>query len=72
MSKLMWTFDISPAEGETQLPRDYVDDVQKAYTDGFVFAPRPFRAKFTVRTPGHREIIERENKLAQEMLAKYE
>ena len=77
MAKLMWTFDIIPvehngADGRWQTPRDHVDDVQNAYNDGFVFAPRPFRAKFTPRSAKHKEITEHDFGLAKEILSKYD
>ncbi len=80
MAKLMWTFDIRPLKNgmldgnnnKYHNPREYAGDMQTAYTDGFVFAPRPFRASFTVRSARHREIIEREYKQAREFLSKYE
>ena len=50
MVKLLWGFEIEPAEGQGR-----IDD--KAWTSGFLTKPLPFEAKFTVRSPRHGEVI---------------
>ena len=53
MAKLMWGFDIEPAEGQGK-----IDD--KAWTAGFLTKPLPFKASFGVRSSRHERVIRRE------------
>ena|ERR1700761_112527 len=69
MAKLLWTFDISPIE-ETCDNSD--EDIRRGYNDGFVFAPRPFKAKLMVRSDKHRKVVEQDYESAKELLSKYE
>ena len=68
MAKIAWTFDIS--SDPTSPPLD--TDVGSGYSDGFVLGPKPFSASFTVRSPLHREVIEREFQQAKTFFQKYE
>ena len=54
MAKIMWGFDISPAEGAAKV------DPDKNWTPGFLTKPLPFEAKFTSRSQQHEAVIRRD------------
>ena len=54
MAKIMWAFDITPDDGSAKV------DPDKNWTTGFLTKPLPFKAKFTVRSQRHEEVIRRE------------
>ena len=68
MAKIAWAFNISADPTSPQLDTD----VGSGYSDGFVLGPKPFSASFAVRSPQHREVIEREFRLAKTFFQKYE
>ncbi|KAJ9609992.1 hypothetical protein H2200_006322 [Cladophialophora chaetospira] len=67
MAKLAWAFDI---KADPKSPPCL--DERDLYTDGFVGAPHPFPAVFTIRSEKHKEVLEKEYGVAQEFLRKYE
>lgn len=68
MAKIAWAFNISADPTATPLDTDACS----GYSDGFVLGPKPFWASFTVRSPQHREVIEREFREAKNFFQKYE
>jgi len=68
MAKIAWAFTIS---ADPNLPT-LDTDVGSGYSDGFVVGPKPFSASFAVRSPQHREVIEREFGQAKTIFQKYE
>lgn len=48
------------------------DSIATEWTDGFLTAPKPYPVTLTVRTPQHREVIEKEYADAQRIFAEYE
>ena len=73
MAKLLWMFDISPPADGSLAPgystvSDYVDDVQFAYDDGFVFGPRHFKASFKPRSEKRRLVVEKEYEESQRQI----
>lgn len=69
MSRMAWAFNITADLDSSSPPHS---DVEADYTDGFVFSPKPFTARFTIRSPQHRDAIEREYEKAKEFFARYE
>jgi hypothetical protein len=67
MAKMAWGFDI---KADPHSPPEV--DPKVLYTDGFVGAPHPFAAIFTVRSEKHKEILEEDYQQAEEFLRKYE
>ena len=67
MAKMAWAFDIT---ADPNKPPD--QDIKTGFTDGFVFSAHPFTAQFTVRSPKHGEIIEREFEEAKAFFQKYD
>ena len=68
MAKIAWAFDISADPTSPQLDLD----VSSGYSDGFVLGPKPFTASFAVRSPQHKEVIEKEFRQAGTFYQKYE
>ena len=68
MAKIAWAFNIKADAGAPPLNLD----VETGYSDGFVFGPNPFSASFTVRSPRHQEVIEREYQEAMTFFQNYE
>lgn len=58
MAKLLWAFDIELGLSEVTGKQEEIDDI--AGTEGFVFAPTPFKAVFRPRGPWARDLIERQ------------
>lgn len=58
MAKLAWTFDLSPGEGMTSADVD--DDIDTAYLEGFLIAPKKFPIRIVPRSERHRRVVERE------------
>ncbi|MCJ1409174.1 hypothetical protein MMC19_003252 [Ptychographa xylographoides] len=63
VSKLVWAFDILPIQGRVY---DVFD-----YTEGFNIRPRKFECVIRVRSEAHKRVVERENRAAEELLARY-
>ncbi|MCJ1376168.1 hypothetical protein MMC20_007408 [Loxospora ochrophaea] len=63
LSKLLWAYDILPIEGTRY---DIFD-----YTDGFNSRPRSFECTVRVRNERHKEVLEREMKGAEQVMAAY-
>lgn len=68
MAKITWAFTIS---ADLSLPPPDTD-VKSGYSDGFVLGPKSFSASFAVRSPQHREVIEKEFQQAKTFFRKYE
>ena len=67
MAKLTWGFEISAD------PDSAVDEnVKTGYSDGFVFSPNSFRARFVPRSQKHKDVIVREYAAARAIFAQYE
>ncbi|PVH83171.1 putative cytochrome P450 [Cadophora sp. DSE1049] len=60
LAKLLWAFDVKPAERE-------VYDVD-AYEGGMILRPKPFKCEFAVRDEERRGVLEREMREAQKVL----
>jgi hypothetical protein len=54
MAKIAWGFDLSPGAGAVDV------DIETAYTDGFLIAPKKFPISFIPRSNTHKDVIERE------------
>lgn len=54
MAKIAWGFDLSPGPGAVN------DDIDTAYTDGFLIAPKKFPILFTPRSVKHKDVIMKE------------
>ena len=63
LSKLVWAFDILPIEGRTY---DVFD-----YTEGFNIRPKKFECVIKVRDEKHRQVLEKENKRAEDEMARF-
>lgn len=68
MAKIAWAFNVSADPNAPPLNTD----AGSGYSDGFVLGPKPFSASFTVRSPQHREVIEKEYRKAKNFFQKYE
>ncbi|CAZ82488.1 unnamed protein product [Tuber melanosporum] len=69
ITRVLWAFNISKAtdkHGQEITPNIF------AYTDGFNSKPQPFQCRIRSRTPGIQQIIEREARLGEQFLDKYE
>ncbi|KAH7380908.1 cytochrome P450 [Cadophora sp. MPI-SDFR-AT-0126] len=60
LAKLLWAFDVKPAEGQV-----YDTD---AYEGGMVLRPKPFKCEFVVRDAERNSVLEREMVEAQMVL----
>ena len=63
LSKLVWAFDILPIEGRTY---DVFD-----YTEGFNIRPKKFECVIKVRDEKHRQVLEKENKRAEDEMSRF-
>jgi hypothetical protein len=54
MAKMAWAFNLSPGTGDVNI------DIDTAYTNGFLIAPKKFPIMFTPRSQKHRDVICRE------------
>lgn len=71
ISKLVWAFNVtSPIDPKTGKPMAVNTDMETAYIDGMIVAPIKFPANITIRSEAHRETIEREALLAEEVISK--
>ena len=68
MAKIAWAFNISADPASPRLDTD----VCSGYSDGFVLGPKPFAVSFTVRSPKHQEVIEKEFRETKQLFQKYE
>lgn len=66
MAKIAWAFDLSPGSGALD------DDINSAYHDGFLIAPKKFPILITPRSDRHRDVIEKEYHSTKPFLQKYE
>ena len=66
MAKIVWAFDLLPGHG----PVD--DDINTAYHDGFLIAPKKFPMVITPRSDRHKEVIMSEYHSIQKFWEKYE
>ncbi|EKG15238.1 Cytochrome P450 [Macrophomina phaseolina MS6] len=64
LARLLWAFDVLPAEGR-------VYDTL-AYTDGFNIRPKKFECVIRPRSSAHEELVTREAARAMEVLARFE
>ncbi|OGM48636.1 hypothetical protein ABOM_002069 [Aspergillus bombycis] len=75
IAKLVWAFDITPgadpATGRQLSHQEIDDNVGRAWTNGFLIAPKPFPLSLSLRSEKHGEVIEREHEEANETLVKY-
>ena len=69
LSRVLWAFDILPADGKELT--DY-DTSMDAYTDGFNIRPRKFECVVRLRDEGREEVLDREGERAWEVLGKME
>jgi hypothetical protein len=66
MAKIAWAFDLSPGCGVVN------DDIDSAYHDGFLIAPKRFPIKITPRSQNHRDILMNEYNSIQSFWDKYD
>ncbi|KAH6648012.1 cytochrome P450 [Truncatella angustata] len=66
MAKIAWAFDLSPGPG----PVD--DDIETAYHDGFLIAPKKFPILITPRSERRKNVIENEYRSIESFWEKYE
>ncbi|KAK1010577.1 hypothetical protein LTR91_002412 [Friedmanniomyces endolithicus] len=69
VARMLWAFNIQKALDEQgkEIPVDIF-----SYTDGLNWRPRPFKCRFTVRSPEIRAAIEREGRQALQDLSEYD
>jgi hypothetical protein len=65
MAKIAWAFDISSG------PESVNDDIDTAYTDGFLIAPKKFPVIITPRSERHRDVIIKEFEDVKPVFEKY-
>lgn len=63
LARLLWTFDIAPVTGKEY---DTLD-----YTDGFNVRPRSFDCVIRVRSEKHREVLQAENRRAEDVMTRF-
>lgn len=66
MAKIAWTFDLAPGGG----PVD--DDINTAYHDGFLIAPKKFPMMIIPRSDRHKNIVANEFDSIKSFWEKYE
>lgn len=66
MAKIAWTFDLLPGTGAVD------DDIDSAYHDGFLIAPKKFSILITPRSNTHKAVIEKEYQSIKPFWEKYE
>ncbi len=66
MAKIAWAFDLSPGPGAVDT------DIETAYSDGFLIAPKIFPIVFKPRSAKHEEIIIKEYESIKPFFVKYE
>ena len=65
MAKLTWGFDILAESAPVDV------DINTAYSDGFLTAPKKFPVTFSPRSEKHREVFTKEAESAETLLARY-
>jgi hypothetical protein len=65
MAKMAWAFDLSSGISDVNV------DINTAYTDGFLIAPKKFPIIFTARSEKHRNVICREYEDVKPFFEKY-
>lgn len=66
MAKIAWAFDLSPGTGAVD------DDINTAYHDGFLIAPKKFPILITPRSDIHKAVITNEFQRIESFWEKYE
>ena len=66
MAKIAWAFDLSPGLDAVN------DDIDTAYHDGFLIAPKRFPISITPRSKKHKNVIESEYSSIKSFWEKYE
>ena len=66
MAKIAWAFDLSTGS------KDIDDDIDTAYHDGFLIAPKKFPIKITPRSERHKEVIMQEYQAIASFWDKYD
>lgn len=66
MAKIAWAFDLSPGSGAVD------DDIDTAYSDGFLIAPKKFPILITPRSDRHKDVIVNEYESIKPFFQKYE
>lgn len=66
MAKIAWGFELSPGSGPVNV------DIDTAYSDGFLVAPKKFPILFTPRSDKHRDIIIKEYEALKPFFIKFE
>ena len=66
MAKIAWGFDLSPGSGAVNI------DINTAFSDGFLIAPKKFPILFTPRSDRHKEVITKEYEAIKPFFVKYE
>ncbi|RGP61683.1 cytochrome p450 [Fusarium sporotrichioides] len=66
MAKIAWTFNLASNSSAVN------DDIDSAYHDGFLIAPKKFPIKITPRTERHKEVIMNEYDSIQSFWDKYD
>ena len=65
MAKIAWGFELSPGSGAVDA------DIDTAYSEGFLIAPKKFPVLFTPRSDRHKDIIMKEYEAVQPFFVKY-
>lgn len=66
MAKIAWAFDLSPGSDSVN------DDIDTAYHDGFLIAPKKFPITIKPRSEHHRKVITSEYHSVESFWDKYE
>lgn len=69
IAQLLWAFQIEPAADETGKPIEL--DIH-AYSDGMVYAPKPYMVRFVPRSAKHAEVVRRVAAEAKVFLRQWE
>ncbi|MCJ1246862.1 hypothetical protein MMC30_004071 [Trapelia coarctata] len=65
MAKIAWGFELSPGLGAVNV------DINTAYSDGFLIAPKKFPILFTPRSDKHKDVIIKEYEAIKPFFIKY-
>lgn len=66
MAKLAWAFDLALGDGDVD------DDIEMAYTPGFLIAPKKFPITITPRSERHKEVLIKEFEEMEPFYQQYE
>jgi cytochrome P450 len=69
LARLLWAFPIEHALDEKGLRIEINTD---AYEEKLITGPKPFRVRFTPRSPQHVRVIEKELEVVSDLLKKWE